>query len=374
MPQRAGMYFGRFFCVQQAVSGGDSLFFILDREVGETMGVQRNRQKLPYPSILILLGAALLAAVAASAALGRYPIAPRELAGILLSRIVPITPFWNPVQESLFLQHRLPRILLACLVGGGLSAAGTAYQGVFQNPMAAPDILGASSGAGFGAALAILLGLGRGLTVAMAFGFGLLTVGAVVYTSRWVKGKQVLGLVLSGMIVSSLASSGTSLIKLTADPQNQLPAITYWLMGSLNGASPKDVWLAAVPMALGLIPLLLLRWRINLLTLGDGEARSMGVNAGALRTVVLLCATLATAASVAVSGMIGWVGLVVPHLAGEDYSRLLPAAVLFGAVFLLLVDDLSRSLMASEIPIGILTSFVGAPFFLYFIARDGERH
>lgn len=342
------------------------------------MGVQRNRQKLPYPSILILLGAALLAAVAASAALGRYPIAPRELAGILLSRIVPITPFWDPVQESLFLQYRLPRILLACLVGGGLSAAGTAYQGVFQNPMAAPDILGASSGAGFGAALAILLGLGRGLTVAMAFGFGLLTVGAVVYTSRWVKGKQVLGLVLSGMIVSSLASSGTSLIKLTADPQNQLPAITYWLMGSLNGASPKDVWLAAVPMALGLIPLLLLRWRINLLTLGDGEARSMGVNAGALRTVVLLCATLATATSVAVSGMIGWVGLVVPHLArrlaGEDYSRLLPAAVLFGAVFLLLVDDLSRSLMASEIPIGILTSFVGAPFFLYFIARDGERH
>ena len=244
--------------------------------------------------------------------------------------------------------------------------------------MAAPDILGASSGAGFGAALAILLGLGRGLTVAMAFGFGLLTVGAVVYTSRWVKGKQVLGLVLSGMIVSSLASSGTSLIKLAADPQNQLPAITYWLMGSLNGASPKDVWLAAVPMALGLIPLLLLRWRINLLTLGDEEARSMGVNAEALQTVVLLCATLITAASVAVSGMIGWVGLVVPHLArrlaGEDYSRLLPAAVLFGAVFLLLVDDLSRSLMASEIPIGILTSFVGAPFFLYFIARDGERH
>lgn len=338
----------------------------------------RTRRKLPYPSVLALLGAALLAAAAGSAALGRYPIPLKELAGILLSQVFPIEPFWDPVQESLFLQHRLPRILLACLVGCGLSAAGTAYQGVFQNPMAAPDILGASSGAGFGAALAILLGLGRGMTVALAFAFGVLTVAAVVYTGRWVKGKRVLGLVLSGMIASSLASSGTSFLKLTADPQDQLPAITYWLMGSLNGAAPRDVWLAAVPMALGLIPLLLMRWRINVLTLGDEEARSMGVNAGALRTAAILCATLTTAASVAVSGMIGWVGLVVPHLArrlaGENYSRLLPAAMLFGAVFLVLVDDLSRSLTAAEIPLGILTSFVGAPFFLYLIVRDGERH
>lgn len=339
---------------------------------------RRRGVRWGYPSVLAVLGAALLLAAVGSAALGRYPISPKELLGILLSRVLPIEPFWDPVQESLFLQHRLPRILLAGLVGCGLSAAGAAYQGVFQNPMAAPDILGASSGAGLGAALAILLGLGRGMTGALAFGFGLLTVAAVVCTGRWIKGKQVLGLVLSGMMISSLASSGTSLIKLAADPQNQLPAITYWLMGSLNGAAPEDVLLAGLSMALGLIPLLLLRWRINLLTLGDEEARSMGVNARGLRMAVIVCATLVTAASVAVSGRIGWVGLVVPHLArrmtGDNYSRLLPAAMLFGAVFLLLVDDLSRSLMASEIPIGILTSFLGAPFFLYQMARDGERH
>lgn len=330
-----------------------------------------------YPSVLALLAGALAAAVIGSAALGRYPIAPGELAGILAAQVVPIEPFWTPVQESLFLQHRLPRIILACLVGCSLSAAGAAYQGVFQNPMAAPDILGASSGAAFGAALAILLRGGQGVVTGVAFLCSLLTVAAVMGVSRRFRGGQVLSLVLSGMMIGSLASSGTSFIKLAADPQDQLPAITYWLMGSLNGAAPEDLLPAVLPMMLGLVPLILLRWRINLLTLGDEEARSMGVNAGALRRVVILCATLVTAASVAAGGMIGWVGLVIPHLArrlvGDNYQHLLPAAMLLGAVFLLLVDDLARSLTAAEIPIGILTSFLGAPFFLYLMGKDGGR-
>jgi ABC-type Fe3+-siderophore transport system permease subunit len=169
----------------------------------------------------------------------------------------------------------------------------------------------------------------------------------------------------------------TSFIKLVADPSNKLPQITYWLMGSLNGTSPKDVWFALVPMALGMFPLFLLRWRINLLTLGDEEARTMGVNARRLRTAVILSATLITAAAVAVSGVIGWVGLVIPHLTrrivGNNYRHLIPASALFGSVFLLMVDNLSRNMFATEIPIGILTSFIGVPFFLYLITREGER-
>ena len=192
------------------------------------------------------------------------------------------------------------------------------------------------------------------------------------------RGKRVLGLILSGIMIGSLVSSGTSFIKLVADPQDQLPAITYWLMGSLNGASLADVRFVLLPMALGLVPLHLLRWRLNILTLGDEEAQTMGVNAGRLRAAVILCATLVTAASVSVSGVIGWVGLVIPHLTrrmvGNNYRHLMPATMLFGAIFLLLVDDLSRNLLATEIPLGILTSLIGAPFFIYLITRDGERY
>ncbi len=327
---------------------------------------------------LFCLGTALLVAMVLSVSLGRYPIGIKELCGILWSKIANIDVFWTPVQESLLLQHRLPRILLACLVGCSLSAAGASYQGVFQNPMAAPDLLGASSGAAFGAALAILLDLGTGMIVLCSFLSSLLCVSLVLLVGGKSKGKRVVGLILAGVMISSLFSSGTSYIKLVADPANQLPAITYWLMGSFNGATNTDVLFALIPMMLGLIPLLLLRWRINLLTLGDEEAQSLGVPAKKLRVLVIACATLITAASVCVSGVIGWVGLVIPHLArrmlGNNYRHLLPGSMLLGALFLLLVDNVARNAMASEIPIGILTALIGAPFFLYLMTKDGERH
>ena len=338
----------------------------------------RTNRYLPRGAVIALLAAALVLCMIGSVVLGRYPIGLRELCGIVLSRFTDIEPFWKPVQESLLLNHRLPRILLACLVGCCLSAAGAAYQGVFQNPMAAPDILGASNGAAFGAALAILLGLSGGMITVFAFAASLATVGTVIYVGSRARGKRVLGLILSGIMIGSLVSSGTSFIKLVADPQDQLPAITYWLMGSLSGASLADVRFVLVPMALGLVPLHLLRWRLNILTLGDEEAQTMGVNAGRLRAAVILCATLITAASVSVSGVIGWVGLVIPHLTrrmvGNNYRHLMPATMLFGAIFLLLVDDLSRNLLATEIPLGILISLIGAPFFIYLITRDGERY
>ena len=337
----------------------------------------RSKKKLSYSGLIALLAAALVVTIIGSVTLGRYPIGLRELGGIIASRFVYIEPFWSKTQESLLMMHRLPRIILACLVGCCLSSAGASYQGVFQNPMAAPDILGASSGAAFGAALAILLDMGNAMIVAFAFLFSLITVGIVIFVGQRARGKRSLGLILSGIMIGSLVSSGTSFIKLVADPQDQLPAITYWLMGSLNGTSPGDVLFVLIPMWLGLTVLFLLRWRINVLTLGDEEARTIGVNAGRLRILVILSATLITAAAVSVSGVIGWVGLVIPHLSrrlvGNNYKHLLPASMVSGAIFLLLVDNVSRNLMATEIPIGILTSLIGAPFFIFLMSRDGER-
>lgn len=328
--------------------------------------------------IILSLGIILILAIIISFRIGRYPIYTNELLGILFSKIIAIDPFWDIKIETVLFNVRLPRIALACLVGCCLSAAGAAYQGVFQNPMAAPDILGASAGAAFGAALAILNYGSSFMITIYAFGFSLLTVALVYLISKKAKGKNILGLILSGIMISSLFSAGTSFIKLVADPNDQLPAITYWLMGSLNGAKISEVSFVLIPMAVGLIPLLLLRWRMNVLTMGDDEARTMGVNSNQIRLIVIICATLVTAASVSVSGMIGWVGLVIPHLTrklvGNNYNHLMPATMLFGAIFLLLVDDVSRNLLTTEIPLGILTAFIGAPFFIYLITRTEEIH
>lgn len=326
---------------------------------------------------LCVLCGLLLALFLISFVLGRYDVPLPQVVRILLGEIFPLEETWAPNMRAAVVQIRLPRIALACLVGCCLSLAGASYQSVFQNPMAAPDILGASSGACFGAALAILLGMARGGVTMMAFLFSLITVALVYLIGSRARGNRVVSILLAGVMVSSLFSAGTSYIKLVADPGNQLPAITYWLMGSLSGTRLADVGFALLPMALGAVPLLLLRWRINLLTLGEDEAAAMGINTGLLRLIVILCATFLTASSVAVSGMIGWVGLVIPHLSrklvGNDCRYLLPASMVMGAGFLLLVDNVSRNLIATEIPIGILTAFVGAPFFIYLMTRKEHR-
>lgn len=322
---------------------------------------------------ILLLSGILIALFLASFVLGRYDVPLTQVVRILLSEFLPLKETWAPSMHAAVLNIRLPRIALACLVGCSLALAGTAYQSVFQNPMAAPDILGASSGACFGAALAILVGLSRSGITLMAFFFSLLTVALVYLIGMRTRGSRVVSILLAGVMVSSLFSAGTSYIKLVADPSNELPAITYWLMGSLSGTRLADVGFALMPMAIGAVPLLLLRWRINILTLGEEEAATLGVNTGALRLTVVLCATFLTAASVASSGMIGWVGLVIPHLSrklvGNDCRVLLPTSMVMGAGFLLLVDNVSRNLLATEIPIGILTAFIGAPFFIYLMTR-----
>ena len=323
--------------------------------------------------ILWFFAAALLCAALISLLFGRLNVPVSEAIKILISRLpfVLVDKTWENSMESAVINIRLPRILLACMVGCCLSAAGGAYQGVFKNPMASPDILGASSGAAFGAALAILLGAPSYLVTASAFAFGMITVFTAMFIASKARGDNVVNLILAGIMLSSLFSAGTSYIKLVADPNNQLPAITYWLMGSLSGTRHSAVRMAAIPMVIGCAVLFICRWRLNLLTLGDEEARTMGVNARRLRMLVIAAATLITAASIASAGMIGWVGLVVPHMArkivGSDYRRLMPASMLLGAIFLLIVDDLARNLLAVEIPIGILTAFIGAPFFIYLI-------
>ena len=323
------------------------------------------------------MASALLALFLLSFVVGRYGVPLGQVVRILLSGVLPLEQTWTDNMAIAVLNVRLPRILLACLVGCGLSAAGTGYQTVFQNPMAAPDILGASSGACFGAALAILTGQGAVMTTVFAFLASLLSVALVYLVGNHTRGNRVVNLLLAGIMVGSLFSACTSYIKLVADPTNQLPQITYWLMGSLSGTRMGTVRFAAVCMAVGLVPLLLLRWRMNLLTLSPDEARAMGVHTDRLRLAVILSSTVLTAAAVSVSGMIGWVGLVIPHLSrrivGSDCRRLMPMSCLFGAAFLLLVDDMARCLTATEIPIGILTAFVGAPFFIYLMVRGGDR-
>ena len=330
-----------------------------------------------YARRFAVLGAVFLAVLLGSLLVGRYALSPGQLVHMLWTRISGGAADWPISDDKVVFAVRLPRVAAAALVGAALAVSGAAYQGMFRNPMVSPDILGASTGAGFGAAVAILLGAGYFGISAAAFCCGLLAVAAAWLVSRLSRTNQTVTLILAGMMISSLFSAGPSCVKLVADTQQQLPAITYWLMGSLSSIKDKDVLFLSIPVALGMVPLLVLRWRMNLLTLGEEEAQSMGVNTRRLRGAVIVCATLLTSASVAVSGMIGWVGLVIPHfcrmLFGYDYRRLIPAGALFGAAFLLAVDDIARLVTTGELPLGILTAFVGAPLFLYLIATGGGR-
>ena len=248
---------------------------------------------------------------------------------------------------------------------------------MFRNPLVSSDIVGASSGAAFGAALGSLLGAAGSMISLSAFLFSSLSVALVYMISRILRQNQVLGLVLSGIMIGSIFNAGTSFLKLMADPNDQLPQITFWLMGSLNGKTLNELFYGSILILIGLLPLMGLRWKMNLLTMDEKEAQSMGIAVGPLRLIVIVCATLLTATSIAVSGMIGWVSLVIPHfsrlLVGSDFRRLLPTSMLMGSCFLLIVDNISRLAFTAEIPLGILTSLVGAPFYLYLLLSRRSR-
>jgi iron complex transport system permease protein len=279
--------------------------------------------------------------------------------------------------EIVFMRVRLPRVAAAILVGAALSGAGATYQTLFRNPLVSPDILGVATGAGLGAVLGILMSMSVLGIEALAFAGGVATVLLVYLISSSLRSHdRTLVLVLSGVVIGALAGACISLVKILADPYDQLPAITFWLLGSLAGVKLADLAVTAPLVLIGVVPLIMERWKIGVLSLGDDEARSLGVDVGRLRAVVIAGATLMTASVVAISGVIGWIGLMMPHIArmmvGPNFNRLLPASMLLGAAFLLVVDTLARSLARVETPIGILTAVLGAPFFLWLLAR-GRR-
>ena len=323
--------------------------------------------KLKFGWWIILLVLPILTA-AICLGIGRLFLSPAEVSAAL---------FGGPVSDiaaKTVWNMRMPRIVLAILVGSGLSAAGCAFQSLFANPLATPDTLGVASGASFGAAFAILLGMDM-----IGIQFTALITGGIAVLLTWLGGYKKGGglntIVLSGIMIGSLFNALVSLVKFMADTEDQLPAITYWLMGGLNGSGWQNIALGAPPIVLGILVLWLLRWRMNLLPLTEDEARASGVNIRLLRGVTIVCATLITASCVSMCGQVGWVGLLVPHICrmkfGNNHLSLLPASVSLGAGFMIMVDTFARSVSAAEIPISILTASVGAPFFIILMRRSG---
>jgi iron complex transport system permease protein len=324
------------------------------------------------PGFIIALGLLALGLLVAFT-VGRYPVTLAELIEVLVSRLAGRPTAVPPAVENVVLLVRGPRVVAAALVGAALAVAGTAFQGLFRNPLVSPDILGASSGAALGAVLGIYFSLGVIGIESLAFVGGLVAVAAVYVIGSLLHSRDpILVLVLTGVVVGALLGAGVGLVKYLADPYNQLPAMTFWLLGSLAATTVSDLLPLSGPVAVGTIVLIALRWRLNVMSLPEDEARALGLATGPFRIAIVAAATLVTSASVATSGIIGWVGLVVPHLAralvGPDFPRLIPTAALLGGGYLLLIDTLARTAAPVEMPLGILTAVIGTPFFIWLLA------
>ena len=313
------------------------------------------------------LGLALLALAFTALMIGPYTLSPGQIIASLFG--------YGDAQADIVIWNiRMPRIAAAILVGAALAAAGASYQALFRNPLVSPDILGVSAGAGLGAVIGIFLSLPVAMIQLSAFAGGLAAVALVTLVAASIRNAdKTLSLVLIGIVIGALAGAATSLLKVLADPYDQLPAITFWLLGSLATINSDDVLPAIPAILIGLIPLYLLRWQINVLSLGDEEAQSLGVDTRRTRFIVIAAATLVTASATAIAGVIGWVGLIIPHIArmltGPGFGRLLPTCLLIGAGYMLLVDTLARTVASTEVPLGILTAVIGAPFFVWLLAR-----
>ncbi len=323
---------------------------------------------------IVVMGLVLVGAFFFSMYIGRYEITPSEVIKTIVGYLSGDVADFDPLRVNVIMQVRLPRILLSLIIGAGLACSGAAYQCLFRNPLVSPDILGVSAGSGFGAALAILLGAGAFMIQVQALVFGLAAVVVVMLIARVEKSTHLYMLVLSGVIVEALFEAFISLTKYVADPQDTLPAITMWLMGSLASVSYKKVFIALVTIVPCIVVLFLLRWKMNLLSLDEEEAKSLGVKVEKIKIVIIVVSTLMTAVSVSLCGVISWIGLVIPHIArffvGSDHRGIVPASMILGAIYLLLIDDIARTLTAAELPISILTSIVGAPFFAFMLRRS----
>ena len=340
-------------------------------------GGAKRGGRLYAPALGILLGVLLLAGTVCALCVGKYRVTPPESLEILFRQLLGLPDASPKMTVNVVMELRVPRVFASVLVGAALSLSGAAYQGVFGNPLVSPDFLGVSGGACIGAALAILWSLPSGFIQLLAFAGGVAAVAMTVALPAALGNRSNIMLVLSGVIVGSAMSSVLGFIKYAADPETQLAAITYWTMGAFTYIS-LDGLLPVLPvLILPAAGLLLLSWRIDVLSLGEEEARALGVNIRLVRGLVILCSTLLTAGSVCAAGTIGWVGLVIPHLGrmlvGPNHTRLLPISALLGGLFLLAADTLTRTIGAAEMPISILTGLVGAPFYAWLLWRQRRR-
>ncbi len=338
------------------------------------MLISKSRTRRVYVVALI----AALTMIPLAFAVGQFPISLADIASLIGSKIGVITTSPTPNADIVLFEIRGPRIAAAFMVGAALSAAGAVFQNLFRNPLVSPDILGVSSGAALGAVSGIFLSLPLVAIQGLAFAGGLIAVMIIFWVGNKIRGHDpVLTLVLTGVVIGALLGSGVALIKYVADPFNQLPAITYWLLGSFASVTTRDIFVASAIISVAIIPLFLLRWRINLLALPDDEAQALGLNVTRMRLIVVVAATLMTAASVAICGIIGWVGLVIPQavrmLVGAEFSRSLPLSMLIGGTFMLAVDTVGRSVASIEIPPGVLTALIGAPAFIGLMAVTFKR-
>lgn len=335
-----------------------------------------NTQRKRYCLLLVIMLVILFFIVLFSFWIGYYPLTPSQVIRAFLSKFG-FEGDILPQATTIFWSIRLPRILSALFIGASLSVAGSTYQGMFRNPLVSPDILGVSSGASLGAAFAILNGASNWIVQLSAFAGGIIAVAASYLISRKSAHSHTLSLVLTGTMIMSLCNAGVTMIKYIADPNDVLQQITFWLMGSLTKTTMDAFAWSVIPMIIGLILIFVFRWQINLLTLDEEEAKSLGINIRKYRLIFIIASTLLSAAAVCLGGLIGWVGLMIPHLAralvGVDYSRLIPASAMLGGGYLILVDDLARSVFSMELPLGVVTSIIGAPFFIYLIIKRKER-
>lgn len=335
-----------------------------------------NKKYIKSSIWVIVISAILVITMLGAMGIGRYSISLGDIINTLLPKS--LAGEVEPNVRTVIYNIRLPRVLLAALAGSGLAVSGAAFQSLFSNPLATPDTLGVATGASFGAALGIILGFGSIGIQMCAFIVGIACIGLVYFISKIKGERSMIMIILAGMVISSLFQAMVSLIKYVADPQDTLPQITFWLMGSLSGAGFDELIIAVPLIILGILIIFLLRWKINMLSLHEDESKSLGVNVKIVRLFTIMSAALITASVVSICGNIGWVGLLIPHISrmifGNNNKSVIPACIGFGAIFMVVIDTIARSAIASEIPISILTAFVGAPFFIILLRKTGGIH
>ena len=335
------------------------------------MDITGERAAIKAYSILTII---IVISFFVSLSIGRYPIPIRTTFRIIISKLIPIEHTWNKVEESVIINLRLPRVIMALSGGAGLAVCGAIFQGIFRNPLVSPGVIGVTAGAGFGAAFGILL-FGWGLlTQGFAFIFGAAALFMTYTITKRTRGNSLLIFVLAGVIVNLFFQALISLIKFTADAEEKLPSIVYWLMGSLSTTSYENLYICIPLIFFGTVMLVLLRWRINVLSLGEETVKALGINPQRLILIILLLSTVVVSAVVSVAGIVGWIGLIIPHIArmivGPDHEVLLPTSALIGGIFFLVIDDIARTLTPLDIPLGIITALVGTPVFIYLLIKS----